>query len=206
MKSKILFVFLLVVTSFLPQLKADSPLTSTNFCTAYQHEGVVVYASKTKGILTPEIIQYLMAKKKPIDVKMAVINQLGWNMDGKNNADIFLAYLLEKKKYKDLEDFTENGKDYELLCFAYLKALDNYFEVGEAFYFAQKALYKNQKSYTFNIIYGLINAQREFDNDWCEVYQTTDRVRKDSTLNLDMQDDAKKIIFEYMDMYAEYCP
>ena len=206
MKSNILFSFLIAVISFLPQMKADSPLTSTNFCAAYQHEGVVVYASKTNGILTPEIIQYLMAKKKPIDVKMAVINQLGWNMDGKNNGEIFLAYLLEKKKYKDREDFIENGKDFELLCFAYLKALDNYFDVGEAFYYVQKAQYKNQKSYTFNIIYGLINAQREFDNDWCEVYQTTDRVRKDPSLNSDMTDDAKKIIFEYMDLYAEYCP
>jgi len=195
-----------MLTSFLSYLRADSPLTSTEFSAAYQHEKVVAYASQTNGILTQEIIRYLLAKNKPVDVKMAVINQLGWKMDGKNNGDIFLAYLLEKKKYKDLEDFTENGKDFELLCFAYLKAMDNYFEVGEAFYYVQKAQYKNQNSYTFNIIYGLINAQREFDNDWCEVYQTTDRVRKDNSLKKDISDEAIGIIFEYMDLYAEYCP
>lgn len=206
MKTIITFFLSVLLTSFFVSVKADSPLTSTEFSAAYQHEKMVVYASQTNGILTPEIINFLLSKKKPIAVKMAVINQLGWDMEGKNNGDIFLAYLLEKKKYKDLEDFTENGKDFELLCFAYLKAMDNYFEVNEAFYYVQKASYKNQKSYTFNIIYALINAQREFDNDWCEVYLSTDRVRKDNTLQMDMSPEAIRIIFEYMDLYAEYCP
>ncbi len=206
MKSVINMIFILALAGVVNQLKADSPLTSTEFSSAYQHEKMVVYASQTNGILTPVIIKYLLAKNKPIDVKMAVINQLGWNIDGKSNGDIFLAYLLEKKKYKNLEDFTENGKDFELLCFSYLKAMDNYFDVNEAFYYVQKAVYKNQQSYTFNIIYALINAQREFDNDWCEVYQTADRVRKDQSLKMDLSPEAIRIIFEYMDIYAEYCP
>jgi len=58
-----------------------------------------------------------------------------------------------------MEDLINNGKDYELLCLAYLKAMDNYFEVEEALVLAKKARSKKPGSCTFNIITALIEAQ-----------------------------------------------
>ncbi len=84
---------------------------------------------------------------------------------------------------------------------AYLQALDNYFDVSQAIIFAEQALTKNPKSYTFNIICALIKAQLAFDSDWCKVYSLTNEVRLYESLFKDMDEEAIKIIFEYMDLY-----
>ena len=84
---------------------------------------------------------------------------------------------------------------------AYLKALDDYFDVDEAIVYAKKATGKNKNSYTTNIICALIEAQKAMGSDWSEVYNLTNNVRLNRSLNRDMKEEAVKIIFEYMDLY-----
>lgn len=201
MKIKIISLFAFFILSINSSLLADSPLTSTWFSEAYKNEKIMVTASEAKGILTNELMNYLNAKKNPIAVKMAIINQLSWDINGKDNATIFYNYLVLKHGYKSKADFLKKGKGYQLLCMAYLKALDNYFDVNEAIEFAEQALVKNPKSYTFNIICALIKAQLAFDSDWCKVYSLTNDVRTNISLSNDMNEEAIKIIFEYMDLY-----
>jgi len=184
---------------------ADSPLTSTNISKAYQDLSIVIKASEAEGILTNELIEYLLNEKNPIANKIALINELGWDIDGKNNAAIFLDYLIQKQGYEDQEDFLNNGKDFEILSMAYLKALDDYFNVSEALIYAERALSKNSKSYTYNIITALIEAQIATRGDWCKVYKLTDQVRTKTSLETDMRDEAVTIIFDYMDSYKKYC-
>src|SRR6056297_624718 len=184
---------------------ADSPLTSTNISKAYQDLSIVIKASEAEGILTNELIEYLLNEKNPIANKIALINELGWDIDGKNNAAIFLDYLIQKQGYEDQEDFLNNGKDFELLSMAYLKALDDYFNVSKALIYAERALSKNSKSYTYNIITALIEAQIATRGDWCKVYKLTDQVRTKTSLETDMRDEAVTIIFDYMDSYKKYC-
>ena len=184
---------------------ADSPLTSTNISKAYQDLSIVIKASEAEGILTNELIEYLLNEKNPIANKIALINELGWDIDGKNNAAIFLDYLIQKQGYEDQEDFLNNGKDFELLSMAYLKALDDYFNVSEALIYAERALSKNSESYTYNIITALIEAQIATRGDWCKVYKSTDQVRTKTSLETDMRDEAVTIIFDYMDSYKKYC-
>jgi len=184
---------------------ADSPLTSTNISKAYQDLSIVIKASEAEGILTNELIEYLLNEKNPIANKIALINELGWDIDGKNNAAIFLDYLIQKQGYGDQEDFLNNGKDFELLSMAYLKALDDYFNVSEALIYAERALSKNSESYTYNIITALIEAQIATRGDWCKVYKSTDQVRTKTSLETDMRDEAVTIIFDYMDSYKKYC-
>ena len=138
---------------------ADSPLTSTEFNRPYSDDRMVILAGK--GRLTPEMIEYLASENNPIDVKMALINRLGWDFNGKTNAVLFREYIMKNSGYKSAKDLFKNGKDYELLCLAYLTAMDNYFVVDEAIEMAEKALLKNPWSYTFNIICALIKAQKE---------------------------------------------
>jgi hypothetical protein len=83
--------------------------------------------------------------------------------------------------------------------------MDNYFDVQDALEIAEKALSKNKKSYTFNIITALIRAQNVFDKDWCAVYKCTDSVRKNKKLKLDIKKTALDIIFGYMDLYKDAC-
>ena len=107
-------------------------------------------------------------------------NELSWDIDGKSNAKTFLNFLKKKKIYKNEGEFLDNANGDILLCLAYLKALDNYNQVNDALSYAEHALKKNRKSYTYNIITAIIKAQKAFDTDWCEVFILTDNVRKDT--------------------------
>ncbi|MFH2144028.1 MAG: hypothetical protein ABIJ97_16505 [Bacteroidota bacterium] len=201
------FILLVTICSFnVPFYTfADSPITSTQFSVAYRNEGIVKTASESNGILTDELMEYLTNTRNPVDVKMAVINELSWNIDGKSNADRFLDYVMKNKNYADENVFIKKGEGDELLCLAYLKAMDNYFDVSDAYKYAQYALKKKPKSYTFNIITAIIKAQKEFDTNWCNVYKATDKVRNNSRLKKDMNKEAIAIIFEYMDLYNDSC-
>lgn len=202
MKNVLIVLFALLT---LPVL-ADSPITSTGFSVAYEDEAMVQIARGSDGLLTDELMQYLANDNNPIDVKMAVINELGWDFNGKKNTAAFLAYLKTTKKFKDEKTLKKKASGDILLCLAYLKAMDDYFDVKEAVVYADLALKKNKNSYTFQIIAGIIKAQAAFDTDWCKVYQLTDNVRNNaSNLKMDMRSKATDIIFEYMDLYADSC-
>lgn len=204
MKIKTIWLFGLIL-AFSSMVWADSPLTSTEFSKAYSGEKIVVAASKTNGVLTEELMKYLVDSKKPIDVKMAVINQLGWKFEGKNNSQIFLDYILKKFKYSDIAEASEKAKADVILSMAYLKAMDNYFEVSEALEISRIAVSRNPKSRTFNLIAGLIQAQNVMERSFCEVYQVTDGIRKNSDLKDDLKPEAISIIYEYMDIYRDDC-
>lgn len=186
-------------------VRADSPLTSTEISRAYQDVGIVKAAANSGGLLTPKLMKYLAHPRKPIDIKMAVINQLGWDINGKNNAELFFNYLNPAGKYPDMAAWMQGASGDLLICMAYLKGLDNYFDVADAAVMARKAKAKSGPSYTVHIICALIEAQYAFDSDWCEVYQLTDRVRQNTALRQDMRPVAVDIIFEYMDLYEESC-
>ncbi len=197
--------FLIALFIFSSSLYADSPLTSTNISKAYQALPIVQLAAQKAGVLTPDLMEYLIDTNNPIEVKIAVINQLGWAVEGKKNAPLFYNYLKEKKKYKTHKKFIKKGLADEWLCWAYLKAMDNYFNVDEAVNYANIAIKKNPKSYTFNIITALIKAQKISRGNWCEVYTFSNNVRQNKTLVNDMKTAAITIIFDYMDLYKKYC-
>jgi hypothetical protein len=204
LKSILLFLisFILTYDAF-----ADSPITSTPFSDAYQNESIIVKASETKGKLTTELMDFLISEANPIDLKVALINELGWDTHKENNPSVFQNYLINKNRYKNEDDFFNNGNGDQLLCMAYLKAMYNYFEVDDAIRYSERALSRNPKSYVFQIISALIRAQKTTFNysEWCKVYHVTDDVRKDTTLNKDLKEGAISIIFEYMDGYKEFC-
>lgn len=195
----------LVFVIFSTNVSADSPLTSTNFAAAYADEPMVIAASKTEGYINNYIMDYLTGDEFSIDLKMAIINEFGWKISGKNNSQTFMLYLKEKRGYPDKQDFLKSGTADELLAMAYITALDNYFNVDEAIVLADAALKKNPQSRTFQLIAGLIKAQKAMDSDWCEVYKITDRVRQNEELKNDIKPEAVKIIYDYMDIYADSC-
>ena len=115
-------------------------------------------------------------------------------------------YLVQDKIYKNNQDFFDNGKGDQLLCFSYLKAQDDYNDVTDAIRYSGYALSKNPKSYTYQMISALIYAQKVIYSDRCQVYKLTDEVRKNNSLIKDMKGEAISIIFEYMDLYKHDCP
>ena len=95
---KKLSAFLIALFIFNSSLYADSPLTSTDISKAYQALPIVQLAAQKAGVLTPDLMDYLIDTNNPIEVKIAVINQLGWAVEGKKNAPLFYNYLKRKKE------------------------------------------------------------------------------------------------------------
>jgi hypothetical protein len=188
----------------LNQIFADSPLTSTSFSSAYLDITIVSIATQSNGILNPNLIDYLNAEN-PIEIKIAIINALGWNIKGKNNSNIYLQRLFELKKYRNLDDIEKNGTPDQLICLAYLKAMDNYFKVDSAIIYADLALQRNPQSLSVNMIAALIKAQKALSGDWCNVFKMFNNVRRNQSLNKDFRQQAVDLIFKYIDSYKKYC-
>jgi hypothetical protein len=190
---------------------ADSPITSTDFYKAYTEVPMVQQALKSKGRISDIMMTYLAKDTNPLDVKLAVINAIGWDHRGITNSVQFLNYVVKTKKYKA----ESNGKSIafkwhatpdELICYAYLRAMDNYFDVIYANEIAELALKKNTNSYAINMVAYLIKAQGlNLLNEGCSGYKKFNTLKNNNQLKMDMRKDAEKYIFEYMNSIGENC-
>ncbi len=201
----LLIIFFLNFLSF--NTYADSPLTSTPFGRAFLSEPIVAKAAKSNGKISKEMLGYLANESNPIEIKLALINQLGWSIKGQNNGKRFFEYLTKTRNYKSEGDLLENCNGDEMISLAYLYAMDNYFDTSEAETYAGIGVFKSPGNYSAHIIRALISAQHKLNiGQWCEVYNLTDRVRNDpEVLYKDLKQEAIDIIFEYMDIYKKYC-
>jgi hypothetical protein len=196
----ILFLFLSSSKVF-----ADSPLTSTEFYKAYSTEIIIKEAAKSNGILTSKLKIYLADPLQSIDVKMALINRLGWKAKGKKNSKIFMRYLKKIRGFKTDESLINSMSGEDLTCLAYIKAMDNYFDVEKALEYSNLAIKKSPNSFTTNIINALIKSQKFQNNNSCKVYQVLEDVRVNSSLKYDFKKEATDVIFEYVTIYKKYC-
>jgi hypothetical protein len=235
MKNIYRMILSILVFSTASSVIADSPLTSTTFSTAYNSEPIVMAAARARGKLTKQIMDFLSDESKPIDIKVACINQLGWDINGKNNAQIFLDYMREKTSAQDtmsysgdeigmLNNVIDSTLPYqdpniavinrfnsdELLCYAYILALDNYFNVEYAVEYSEMAVQMKPDSYTFCIITAIIQAQHithkesvvSTNANDCDIFKIFSSIKNDTSLKKDMKEQASTIIFEYMNLYS----
>lgn len=201
--------FLIVFTISITNVFADSPLTSTNFYKAYLDVPLVQQALKSNGRLTHDMILYLANNTNALDIKIAIINALGWNHKGRGNSSSYLNYVVKTKKYKGEAKsiiFKWFATSNELICYAYLLSLDNYFDVVYANEIAQLALKKSPNNYAVNMIACLIKSQGLFLlGEECYSFKLFNDLKTNPQLKLDMRNDAEKYIFEYMDSIGEHC-
>jgi hypothetical protein len=217
--SRVVFAILFFVFP-LALLPADSPLTSTPFAEAYSDVPIVSHALGQDGTIDITVIEYLSDLNEPLDVKVAAINALGWNYDGQENSLHFFGYIFDQhigstdsavRKMNDGElfdysmNFIANMNGEHLLCFAYLMAMDDYFDVSVARMFASLGADLIDRSYTAEIIRALIHAQHAMSGDWCTVFRIVDDVNRNNRLKKDMRPEAVEIIMSYIDRYSSYC-
>ena len=197
-----IFYFLLCITLFNNTINADSPLTSTDFYKAYLDVPEVLEASKSDGVLSSNFFNFLNAKENKIDAKIALINALKWNLKGKKNAQVYINKLFTLNKNYTSNNFYLKASAEELICYSYIKAMDNYFDVNKALVFANKALEIKPKSLTINMIHSLIKAQTKIYNhdNWCEIYKLASSVIKNNSFNKDFRKQAILVIRKYIDL------
>jgi hypothetical protein len=206
MKKLLILILLISQYTF-----ADSPLTSTDFYKAYLDVPLVQEALKSKGKITNVMLEYIYSDTNPIEVKLAIINAIGWNVKGNKSSKLYFKFVMNKKKYKsdfggDSTAFNWNATADELICYAYMKALDNYFDVTDAFEVAGLALKKNPNSFAVNMIYNLIKAQGlSLHDEYCYAANIFGTLKNNPNLILDMKKESMSFIFEYMDYVGKDC-
>jgi hypothetical protein len=194
---------LLLVSS---QSFADSPLTSTPFYKGYLDVVIIKEAAKSNGIITAQQLQFLTNSKNPIAIKLALINSLGWNLKGKSNAPKYLKYIYQQNPKLNNHNFINKATNEELICYAYFKAMDDYFNVRSASIFARQAIRKAPTTYSIHLIGTLIQVQPLLNSKkWCAIYTKMNQVRTDKKLQLDMRLISTAAIFSYTDGYKSEC-
>ncbi len=180
---------------------ADSPLTSTPFYSAYT-DLRIVRTAEVKGVLSLEMAEYLSSESVSIDLKAALINALSWNINGKNNSELYMYYL--SIKYGMTIDSPDIGKisDSELFSLGYLRAMDNYFNVGESLIMLEGVREKMDKSLTVALVYALVLVQNIMESQsWEGMFQLFYDEVDDQSLKADIRPAAVRIILDYMELY-----
>lgn len=214
MKSILSFVFILSL-SF---ARADSPLTSTHFSNAYQEEKMVLYAQEHD--LDKKLLKFLGKEKKSAVIKIAIINAFGWGK--KDLVHQYETYLLKKRKGLkqevfdflriDADDLPEENEQTKLLsaddlmCWAYLQAIGDYFKPSVASRAAYFAYVRKPKSMAHATVFTLIACQIAFDSDWCRVYELGKEFLVDKTYEENiLKKEAVQIIMDYLGLYKGSC-
>lgn len=185
---------------------ADSPLTSTYFADAYSDHPMVQMASENmQGDLSTTLLNFLADKHAPIDVRLAVVNKLGWNFDGTTVGAQICEYLMSRYSVKNEGKLSKKLDAGTLAVYAYAKAMSNYFDVKDASDLCHKAVKKDKdKSLSVALISALIDAQIYLDSDWSMIYPIVNNVLHDGSLHLDIRQEAIDSIMEYINLYSEY--
>ena len=203
--------FLILILLISQYTFADSPLTSTDFYKAYSDVPLVQDAMKCKGKITNAMLEYIYAETNPLEIKLAIINAIGWDVKGIKNSQKFFKYVIKKKNYKtDFEGDYMAFKWYatrdELVCYSYLKAMENYFELADALDIASEAQRKYPESFAVNMIYNLIKAQGlTAFGESCYASKTFSSLKNNPKLTMDMKKESMPFVFEYMDDIGEDC-
>ena len=184
---------------------ADSPLTSTHFADAYSDHPMVQMADEMMQHDMPTtLLNFLANKNEPVDVRLAVINKIGWNFDGTTVGAQLGEYLMGRYKAKNEKKLVKKLDAGTLAVYAYAKAMSNYFDVKAASELGHQAVKKNKnKSFSVAMASALIDAQVYLDSDWGMVYKVVADVLHDGSLHLDMRQEAIDNIMEYINMYNE---
>ncbi|MEQ8172526.1 MAG: WD40 repeat domain-containing protein [Candidatus Eremiobacterota bacterium] len=206
----IFLIFLLSLPAF-----ADSPLTSTEFYKAYID---IEQVKNAKGAtLNEDIFNFITDPYEPLDVRIAVINAMGWNINGTDNGKIFIDLMARKlNKGPEKLKISELSSE-EILCLGYMLSMDDYFnlspaaqtggevETSDPLTLVKKAAVQKPGNFTIQLIASLVKAQSllSSETEWGNIYLTVNRVVS-SDLEKNMRKEALAIIMDYIGNYKEY--
>ena len=163
--------------------RADSPLTSTDFATAYPDVPAVKAAKEGK---TANAYAFLLGEAAS-DQKLAVANALGWEGDF---ASGFFTALAAKRDVKaealDVKDLSAS----ELFVGGYLVAMADYLDLkplkpgargvwGKTGQFLlDRAASSLREDFTVQYVQALVKAQKAMSGPWCQVFRIPNDVLK----------------------------
>lgn len=190
---------------------ADSPLTSTDIAKAYEGGGLPELAVARGGVLVAELADRLLAEDLDLGSKVALVNALGWDTEGKANSSLFVETL--ERKYGAALYGAGGALDAyalttdELVVLGYLTALDNYFAPWQAIGYLDLAVLRAPDSLAVNLVLGLVRAQLALAVDWCKAWQSVEGPLTHTVAYVpDIKIEAVDAVDAYMGAYRSYCP
>jgi hypothetical protein len=188
-------------------VRADSPLTSTPFSQSYTDLPAVQQATLSHE-LSSELITFLSQAETPLDQKLAVVNALGWNLNGQHNHQRWLGYLRQHYQHPSATPEQLPMTAEEQLLLGYLMAMDNYFEPRPGLLWLRRGARQLWQSQAAQWILALTEAQDYINRPdiWCQAWLPIRQTLKNPDLKQDLRPSAQKIIVDYMRAYQDACP
>ena len=191
---------------------ADSPITSTDVSKAYDSLNIPEINEARSGVLTPALAEKLTSEGVNLGIKVAITRALGWDINGKNNAEIFLGALEAKygtQLYSEgsakIVKVTTPAVD-ELVVLGYLSVLDNYFNPIVGIGYLDAAEIRLPDSLAVALVRGLVRAQLALDIDWCQAWKSVAQpLNQPEAYAQDIAIGAVDEIASYMKSYESYC-
>ena len=203
---RIILLSALCVLSLALPVRADSPLTSTPFSESYTDLQTVQKATVTHE-LSPDLIAFLARAEVPLDQKLALVNALGWNVEGQKNHQRWLGYL--RQHYGQLDATAEQLplKAEEQLLLGYLMVMDDYFQPRPGLFWLRRGALQLRTSQAAQMVLALAEAQDYINRAqfWCQVWLQVDRTLKNPDLNSDLRPTALALILDYLSLYQSEC-
>lgn len=199
---KIVLIFLLVTKSY-----ADSPLTSIEIWRAFPENLEIQNALKTKK-MSNSTLEFILNEENSLELRICVINALGWNMNSKkNNSRKLLKAILEKYRVKSIDKLNEKKNSEILSCYSYLYAMDNYLNMDKILSCTRQAVALDPENKAVSFVYSLIQSQNYFlTKDWCKLYLTFENFKKKEFNFKNIDNNLIKLTSDYINVYNKYCP
>ena len=202
---KKLFLLFALLVSAVQLSFADSALTSTEFYKAYLDVPIVKAAADQPNVLSEEAKTYLFDEANPLDVKLALINAVGWEFEGLTAYKDYLNYCIQhfpKSKYGlapgkrvTQQDVFKHASPEQKAVLVYLSAMSKMVRMAMTTPRTDKQ--------SFMLAIGLVKAQIALDNDWAEVYPIVYDCVNQPRIK-DMRPEAIDIVMEYINEYEKY--
>lgn len=197
--------------------RADSPLTSTDFAAAYEDVPAVRVARNTH-VAAGQVLTFLLGDA-PTGQKAAVVNALGWNVEGQRNGSRFLEGLATARgiSLEDirLSDLTPSDR----FVLGYLLAMDDYNQLSplqpgshEALWQAtpmqllSQAAHDLPNDFTVQFVRAIVQGQQDFDQAWCSIYVSSRQVLEQFPVaQRNLRPAAVEMAMDYLNLYQSAC-
>ena len=212
---KKLFLLFALLISAVQLSFADSALTDTEFYKAYLDVPIVKAAADQPNVLSEEAKAYLFDEANPLDVKLALINAVGWKFEGLTTYGEYIEYCIQhfpKKKYGiapgkrvTIQDIYKNASCEQMATLVYLYAMNYYSDTASVYGLMENAMQTpltNKQS--FMLPMGLVVAHTASAmNDLGNIYPALNYYVNSPEIK-DMRPKAIDLVMEYINEYKKY--
>ena len=211
---KKLFLLFALLISAVQLSFADSALTDTEFYKAYLDVPIVKAAADQPNVLSEEAKAYLFDEANPLDVKLALINAVGWEIEGLTAYKDYLNYCIQhfpKRTYGLAPGKRAHAARRLQTRLARTEGRARLPQCDEQLLQHRRDEQNGAHGHdtprtdkqSFMLAIGLVKAQIALDGDWAEVYPIVyDCVNKPRIK--DMRPEAIDIVMEYINEYEKY--